>query len=122
MRSPPGSSSRPVSCHRDDQRRVAWALATPMAKRRLGRGGRRHRADARAASRRPVTADIESGYGDTPEAVAPLDRARSSLRGAVGVNLEDGLREGTPPIRSVADAASRIARHARPPAPPGCRS
>src|SRR6202040_3318496 len=28
--------------------------------------------------------------------------------GAVGVNLEDGLKTGTPPIRSLADAAARI--------------
>jgi 2-methylisocitrate lyase-like PEP mutase family enzyme len=55
----------------------------------------------------PVTADIESGYGDTPEAVgrriADIVRA-----GAVGVNLEDGLRSGAPPIRAIEDAAARL--------------
>ncbi len=55
----------------------------------------------------PVTADIESGYGATPEAVA---RSIGDIigAGAVGVNLEDGLRSGTPPIRSIEDAAARI--------------
>jgi len=55
----------------------------------------------------PVTADIEAGYGDTPDAmmnsVAAIIRA-----GAVGVNLEDGTPRGTAPIRSIADAADRI--------------
>ena len=55
----------------------------------------------------PVTADIEAGFGDTPEAVARSigDIIRA---GVVGVNLEDGLRSGTPPIRSIEDAAARI--------------
>ena len=56
----------------------------------------------------PVTADIESGYGTTPEAVA---RSIGDIikAGAVGVNLEDGLKAGSPPIRSLPDAAARIA-------------
>ena len=60
----------------------------------------------------PVTADIESGYGDTPEAVG---RSIGDIigAGAVGVNLEDGLRPdklkpGDPPIRNLEDAALRI--------------
>ena len=56
----------------------------------------------------PVTADIESGYGTTPEA---LGRSIGDIieAGAVGVNLEDGLKTGSPPIRSLADAVARIA-------------
>src|SRR3954469_7671995 len=54
----------------------------------------------------PVTADIEAGFGDTPEAVgrsiADIVRA-----GAVGVNLEDGLK-GPTPMRTVDDAVARI--------------
>ena len=55
----------------------------------------------------PVTADIESGYGDTPEAVAHSigDIIRA---GAVGVNLEDGVRSGPAPVRSVEDMTARI--------------
>jgi 2-methylisocitrate lyase-like PEP mutase family enzyme len=60
------------------------------------------------AVREPVTADIESGYGDTPAAVA---RSIGDIigAGAVGVNLEDGLRGPPPALRSIADAAARIA-------------
>ncbi|HKS90010.1 MAG TPA: isocitrate lyase/phosphoenolpyruvate mutase family protein [Stellaceae bacterium] len=61
---------------------------------------------ARAVST-PVTADIEAGYGETPEAVA---RSIGDIigAGAVGVNLEDGLRGGPQPIRGIEDAALRI--------------
>lgn len=59
------------------------------------------------AAQVPVTADIEAGYGDTPDAVmksvAEIIRA-----GAVGVNLEDGTPRAAVPIRSIADAADRI--------------
>src|SRR5580704_11081569 len=42
----------------------------------------------------PVTADVEAGYGSTPEEVA--DTAREVIAaGAVGMNLEDG-DEGRP--------------------------
>jgi 2-methylisocitrate lyase-like PEP mutase family enzyme len=41
----------------------------------------------------PVTADMEAGYGTTPEAAA--DTARGVIAaGAVGLNLEDGTNEG----------------------------
>jgi 2-methylisocitrate lyase-like PEP mutase family enzyme len=55
----------------------------------------------------PVTADIEAGYGDTPNAVM---RSVSEIieAGAVGVNLEDGTLHGPAPIRSPKDAADRI--------------
>src|SRR5437764_1036424 len=53
---------------------------------------------ARAVSL-PVTADIETGYGDTPEDVARSigDIVRA---GVVGVNLEDGVRSGPAPVRT----------------------
>jgi len=55
----------------------------------------------------PVTADIEQGYGDTPEALA---RSIGEIVGAgvVGVNLEDGLKGGAAPLRSIDDATARI--------------
>ncbi|HEX6441908.1 MAG TPA: isocitrate lyase/phosphoenolpyruvate mutase family protein [Stellaceae bacterium] len=55
----------------------------------------------------PVTADIEAGFGATPEAVATSigDIIRA---GAVGVNLEDGLAGASPPIRGMDDAVARI--------------
>ena len=55
----------------------------------------------------PVTADIEAGFGDTPEAVAKSVGEIIAV-GAVGVNLEDGTPHGTAPIRTIADAALRI--------------
>lgn len=55
----------------------------------------------------PVTADIEAGFGDTPQAVAKSVGEIIAV-GAVGVNLEDGTRHGTAPIRTIADAALRI--------------
>src|SRR6266853_5788974 len=55
----------------------------------------------------PVTADVEAGYGETPDAVM-VSVAEIIQAGAVGVNLEDGTPRGAVPIRSVADAAERI--------------
>jgi 2-methylisocitrate lyase-like PEP mutase family enzyme len=54
----------------------------------------------------PVTADIEAGFGATPEAVG---RSIGDIIGAgvVGVNLEDGM-PGPTPIRTAEDAAARI--------------
>src|SRR4051794_41375752 len=55
----------------------------------------------------PVTADIETGYGDTPEAVA---RSIGDIigAGAVGVNLQDGLRTNPPSVRPIDDMTARI--------------
>ena len=54
----------------------------------------------------PVTADIEGGYGETPEEVA-RNVTEIIGAGAVGINLEDGSH-ATPPIRSIDDAVARI--------------
>ena len=53
----------------------------------------------------PVTADIEAGYGATPEDVARTVRAIVEA-GAVGINLEDGMPAGG--LRDVETAAQRI--------------
>jgi 2-methylisocitrate lyase-like PEP mutase family enzyme len=53
----------------------------------------------------PVTADIEAGYGKTPDEVA-RHVVEIAQAGAVGCNLEDGAGGG---LRSVEDAAARIA-------------
>jgi 2-methylisocitrate lyase-like PEP mutase family enzyme len=59
------------------------------------------------AARVPVTADIEAGFGENPDAVM---RSVSQIiaAGAIGVNLEDGMLRGAVPIRSLTDAADRI--------------
>jgi 2-methylisocitrate lyase-like PEP mutase family enzyme len=85
---------------------VAWSLGYPdgehapwsevvAATRRIVR-----------ATRLPVSADIEAGYGETPEAVGA--RVAQILdTGIVGINLEDSI-PATSSIRSVDEAAARI--------------
>jgi len=69
------------------------------------------------AVRVPVTADVESGYGNTPEAAAQTARGVIDA-GAVGMNLEDATGEPDHPltelplqlekIRAVRDTANRL--------------
>ena len=57
---------------------------------------------------RPVTADIEAGYGDSPADVAATVNAVLDI-GVVGVNLEDNAhRADGPPLYSTAEQAARI--------------
>ncbi|MCW3844913.1 isocitrate lyase/phosphoenolpyruvate mutase family protein [Micromonospora yasonensis] len=56
----------------------------------------------------PVTADIESGYGDTPDEVADTVAAVLAA-GAVGVNVEDARHGGTTPLRPVDEQCARLA-------------
>ena len=60
------------------------------------------------AVRVPVTADIEAGYGETPEQVG--QRVTEILQtGVVGFNIEDGSpSSATAPIRAIEDASARI--------------
>jgi 2-methylisocitrate lyase-like PEP mutase family enzyme len=55
----------------------------------------------------PVTADLEGGYGGTPDDVAETIR-RAVAAGAVGCNLEDGLQTAGA-LRDAEEAAERIA-------------
>ncbi len=73
---------------------IAWAHGYPD-------GERSSRAEMLAMVRRiaaavrvPVTADMEAGYGATPEAAAATAREVIAA-GAIGLNLEDGATEGT---------------------------
>jgi 2-methylisocitrate lyase-like PEP mutase family enzyme len=59
------------------------------------------------AVRVPVSADIEEGFGDTPDAVG-RNVAEIIRAGAVGINLEDGTPRPDQPVRPIADAAARI--------------
>ncbi len=63
----------------------------------------------------PVTADLEAGYGDTPDDVGRTV-ARAVEIGAVGANLEDAGKNG---LFGIDEAVDRIAaaRAAAPPAP-----
>lgn len=56
----------------------------------------------------PVSADLEAGYADTPAALQAVIKQLLAT-GAVGVNLEDGLPQGSPqPLRDVADQQTRL--------------
>ncbi len=59
-----------------------------------------------AATGLPVTADLESGYGDAPEAVGRAV-ARALAAGAVGCNLEDSF----PADGSLRDVAAQVDRY-----------
>ncbi|MBB3017965.1 2-methylisocitrate lyase-like PEP mutase family enzyme [Microvirga lupini] len=65
-----------------------------------------------AATDLPVTIDLESGYGATPDGVG-MTVARAVEAGAIGCNLEDSARESGP-LRAVSEQAARLtgARHA----------
>jgi 2-methylisocitrate lyase-like PEP mutase family enzyme len=59
------------------------------------------------AVRVPVTADIEAGYGETPDEVGR--RVTEILQtGVVGFNIEDGTSYSDKPVRSLEDASARI--------------
>lgn len=86
---------------------VAWALG-------FGDGEQTPWPEVVAATARivaavdlPVTADIEAGYGETPDAVA-RHVVEIAETGAVGVNLEDGAARWPGGIRPAEDAAARI--------------
>lgn len=61
-----------------------------------------------AASTLPVTVDLESGYGETPEQVAATVSAALDA-GAIGCNLEDSFPESGA-LRDAADQAQRLAQ------------
>ncbi|MFE9202916.1 isocitrate lyase/phosphoenolpyruvate mutase family protein [Micromonospora sp. NPDC007230] len=87
---------------------VAWSLGAPDGDA-LGRAAavdlvRR----VVAAVPLPVTADIESGYGDTADEVAVTVEAVIAA-GAVGVNVEDARHDGETPLRAVDEQCARLA-------------
>ena len=59
------------------------------------------------AVRVPVTADIEAGYGETPDQVGK-SITEILKTGVVGFNLEDGTPRPDMPVRSIEDAVARI--------------
>ena len=59
------------------------------------------------AVRVPVTADIEAGYGDTPDQVG-ASIGEILRTGVVGFNLEDGTSRPDVPVRPIEDAVARI--------------
>jgi 2-methylisocitrate lyase-like PEP mutase family enzyme len=89
---------------------ISWACGVPDGER-IGRERMlQGLSEIIASVRVPVTADIESGYGTTPEAVARTVDAVIAI-GAAGINIEDSpgtdapLRE--PPIQAARIRAAR---------------
>ena len=65
-----------------------------------------------AATTLPVTADLEGGYGATPEQVAETIRLALEI-GVAGFNLEDSFpaerrAAGGPPLRTIAEQVERL--------------
>jgi 2-methylisocitrate lyase-like PEP mutase family enzyme len=87
---------------------LAWALGYPDGEHAPWREVVAATARIAGCVAVPVTADIETGYAETPEQVGE-NVAEIIAAGAVGINLEDGLHGATTPIRDSADAAARIA-------------
>ncbi|WP_432829206.1 isocitrate lyase/PEP mutase family protein [Dactylosporangium sp. CA-092794] len=92
---------------------VAWTLGSPDGDSLPRDAALEHLARIVRAvpAELPVTADIESGFGETPAAVAETIRGVLAT-GAVGINLEDSVREarGTAVgLRDVAEQQARIA-------------
>jgi 2-methylisocitrate lyase-like PEP mutase family enzyme len=104
------SAKRPSACVRCTPARESWCCVThgtpraPALSKRPGSLGyadgqripREEMAQAVARITRavtvPVSADMEAGYGGTPEAAAETVRAAIAA-GAVGMNLEDAIEE-----------------------------
>jgi len=87
---------------------VAWSLGLPDA---ADLGADRAAAvigRITAAVRVPVSADIEAGYGPTPDAVAATVTAVIRA-GAVGLNLEDRSGRDDTPLFEPAEQAERLA-------------
>jgi 2-methylisocitrate lyase-like PEP mutase family enzyme len=87
---------------------VAWALGHPDGEqisrdKMLGAVG-----DIATRVSLPVTADMEAGYGRTPEEVAETVRLTIGA-GAIGINLEDGLDHAAGTLLARPAAVERIA-------------
>ncbi|HVA15386.1 MAG TPA: isocitrate lyase/phosphoenolpyruvate mutase family protein [Stellaceae bacterium] len=86
---------------------LAWALGFPDGEKAPWPEIVDATARIVAAVKIPVTADIEAGYGETPDDVGQ-HVAEIAKAGAVGINLEDGAARLPGGIRAIEDAAARI--------------
>ncbi len=93
---------------------IAWSCGVPDGGTLDGDTMLEHVARIVAAVGLPVTADLEAGYGDTPDDVGRTV-ARAVEIGAVGANLEDAGKSG---LFGIEEAVDRIAA-ARAAAPSG---
>jgi 2-methylisocitrate lyase-like PEP mutase family enzyme len=84
---------------------IAWSLGVPDGQALAAETMLEHIGRIVAAVGVPVTADLEAGYGDTPDDVNRTV-ARAVELGAVGGNLEDAGRDG---LFGVDEAVDRLA-------------
>jgi 2-methylisocitrate lyase-like PEP mutase family enzyme len=87
---------------------IAWALGYPDGQKIPRDAMLRQVALIARAVRVPVTADVESGYGATPEDAAETARGVIDA-GAVGLNLEDAPGPDGAPVADAHRHAERIA-------------
>jgi 2-methylisocitrate lyase-like PEP mutase family enzyme len=66
-----------------------------------------HTRELVAATDLPVSADLESGFGETPEAVAETYRLAAET-GLAGASIEDSTRDADHPILDIDEAADRV--------------
>ncbi|MEZ5393754.1 MAG: isocitrate lyase/phosphoenolpyruvate mutase family protein [Bryobacterales bacterium] len=66
-----------------------------------------HAAELAAATKLPISADFENGFGDAPEAVAETIRLAAQA-GLAGCSIEDRPREQEPTVYALDYAAERV--------------
>ncbi len=86
---------------------LAWDLGFPDGERAPWQEVMAATARVVRAVRVPVTADIEAGYGETPDQVG-LRITEILHTGVAGFNLEDGTASAGQPVRTIGDASARI--------------
>jgi 2-methylisocitrate lyase-like PEP mutase family enzyme len=87
---------------------VAWALGRPDGEAITRDDMLRAVAAVAARVAVPVSADMETGYGQAPETVAETVRLTIGA-GAVGINLEDGIDHAAGTVMDLGLATDRIA-------------
>ncbi|WP_037960332.1 isocitrate lyase/PEP mutase family protein [Streptomyces violens] len=88
---------------------MAYALGLPDGADPIGRTEiLDNAAEIIAATPLPVTADLESGFGDSPEEVAETIR-RAAAVGLVGGSVEDSTGRAEDPVRPLEEAVERVA-------------
>ncbi|MBZ4017120.1 isocitrate lyase/PEP mutase family protein [Streptomyces purpurogeneiscleroticus] len=88
---------------------MAYAMGLPDGAGPIGRTEILDNAAAIvAATPLPVTADLESGFGDSPEEVAETIR-RAAAVGLVGGSVEDSTGRAEDPVRPLEESVERVA-------------
>jgi len=87
---------------------VSFSLGFPDQEAAVSRGTMIERVGSIAAAvRLPVSADLQSGYGTTPDVVGKTIRS-AILAGVVGANIEDYSGNPAQPLFAMEDATTRV--------------